>query len=88
MGTKEVSKTRSTIIAIVALALVSTGLLVTAAQGTKGELELIETPAAVAQTLAGACASTPSTPVCKEVCMVTIEGHILPQGQFVCTPDD
>lgn len=80
-------RTRAILFALALAALVfAMGTSSVGAAGLMGAFDLIETPAAQNQTAQGACSDTPTTPVCKEVCFVTMEGHIIPQGDFRCTP--
>ena len=50
----------------------------------QGDYVLVVTPAAAARTAANDCPE-PSTPVCKEICLSTTDGHTIPQNRFVCT---
>lgn len=87
---RKANKARVALAAIGIVVVVSLGILASQAGALEpmGAYDLLITPASIIRTLAGDCANNLTNPVCKEVCLVTMEGHIIPQNRFLCTPAD
>ena len=79
------------VVLIAALTLVLAGLTVHglfAGQRPDGAFEWVYTVQAQARTAAGECFDPNASvqDVCVQLCIVTMDGHILPQDEFRCMP--
>lgn len=85
-----ISKTKACAVAAVAIVVLSIAVVPgVIAAGPQGDLSFVSTPRAISQQNAGYCDRPGAAgPVCKEICLQTMDGHILPQGDFVCLPED
>ena len=84
---KEIDSKQRRILISLGLVFVLVLLATTAAgyTGTTEGMSWIITPEAAARTESGECVDIIGT-VCKELCMLTAEGGLDPQGSFSCLP--